>query len=152
MCNVSVGSRQHRRSGGMRNGSKLISDLGLDCDAWAHHLELTSTALGWQEDILIGVSDKLDNQGYCDFHNQHLCSVYFATFVNYYGVGGPVLSVLCTEWRLLFWTLPLQKDLGHITKTVNCKLASCSTLTQKTCNHSSTLRNLIESTFDCNCI
>lgn len=88
----------------MRNGSKLISDLGLDCDARAHNLELTSTAVGWQEDILIGVSDKPDNQGYCDFHNQHLCSVYFATFVNYGGVGGPVLSVLCTEWRLLFWT------------------------------------------------
>ncbi len=69
---------QHRRSGGLRNGSKLIRDLGLDCDAWAHHLELTSTAVGWQEDILIGVSDKPDNQGYCDFHNQHLCSVYFA--------------------------------------------------------------------------
>lgn len=77
----------------MRNGSKLISDLGLYFDAWAHHLELTSTAVGWQEDILIGVSDKHDNRGYCDFHNQHLCSVYFTTFVNYCGVGGPVLSV-----------------------------------------------------------
>lgn len=48
--------------------------------------------------------------------------------------------------------IPRQKDLGHSTKTVNCKPASCPTLTQKTCNHSSTLRKLIESTFDCDCI